>query len=243
VTTCQSLRPDLESYVDGPVEAAVAASVEAHLETCSACRGLVADLQRIAAAARTLGPIEPPAHLWLEVAGQIRADAQQPGVAGRAAPRALWQWVGLAAALLAITTALWWMGRQPVAPPAADQAAARTAVPGTVEAVNEALDQAVEHYERAIGELQSLAAQGSTAIDPTVAAALETEGQAIDRAIAVSRSAVNSDPDSDSARVSLFDALRRKVSVLQATVALITEMNQGDAAGASRAAETLGREL
>jgi anti-sigma factor RsiW len=245
MSRCEDLRPELEAYLDGSADAAAVAAVEAHLLTCAACRGEVADVKQVVSAAHTLGPIDPPEHLWLEIAGQLRPGTSEPPVrVARRAPRAVWQWAGLAAALLAITTAVYFVSGNGGTPPAATSTeAARQAPAGTVEAVNEELDRAVEHYERAIGELQALAAKGSTAIEPTVAAALDAEGQAIDRAIAESRTAVTTNPDSESARVSLFDALRRKVNVLQATVALITEMNQGDAAGASRAAENLGREL
>ena len=51
-----------------------------------------------------------------------------------------------------------------------------------------------------------------------------------------------SNPDSAPARDSLFEALRQKVSVLQATVSLIDEMRQGDPAGTARAMEGPGRE-
>jgi hypothetical protein len=71
---------------------------------------------------------------------------------------------------------------------------------------------------------------------------MRTSLTSIDQAIAESRAALLTNPDSEPARESLFEALRRKISVLQTTVSLINDMRQGDPAGASRSAARLGRQ-
>ena len=63
---------------------------------------------------------------------------------------------------------------------------------------------------------------------------LQKNLQVIDQAIAESRAAFRSEPPSTPARDSLFDALRRKVSLLQDTIALMNEMRKGNAAGAAQ---------
>ena len=60
------------------------------------------------AVAGTLGPMTPPGHVWLEIAGQVRLDESGPPteravVAGPAPRSAAWQWLGLAAALVLVT--------------------------------------------------------------------------------------------------------------------------------------------
>jgi hypothetical protein len=60
---------------------------------------------------------------------------------------------------------------------------------------------------------------------------------AIDQAIAESRTALVTNPGSEPARASLFDALSRKITTLQTTVSLINEMRQGDQEGAARVAQ------
>ena len=77
------------------------------------------------------------------------------------------------------------------------------------------------------------------AIEPSLAKLLRDQLEMADRAIAESRQAMQSDPTSQPARESLFEAFRRKVSVLQATVSLMNEMRQGNPDGASRAAAGL----
>ena len=71
-------------------------------------------------------------------------------------------------------------------------------------------------------------------IDPQTAAMLQKNLRVIDEAIAESRAALGSEPQSAPARDSLFDALRRKVSLLQDTIALMNEMRKGNNAGAAQ---------
>jgi len=65
---------------------------------------------------------------------------------------------------------------------------------------------------------------------------LQKNLQVIDQAIAESRAALKSEPQSAQARDSLFEALRKKVTVLQDTIALMNHMRMGDAAGAAQVA-------
>ena len=99
---------------------------------------------------------------------------------------------------------------------------------------------AEQHYQNAIAKLEQAArldqasADQTVAIDPQTAAMLQKNLQVIDQAIAESRSALRSEPQSAPARDSLFDALRRKVGLLQDTIALMNEMRKGNSAGAAQ---------
>jgi hypothetical protein len=63
----------------------------------------------------------------------------------------------------------------------------------------------------------------------------------MDRAIAESRAALNSEPQNVAARDSLFDALKRKVALLQDTIALMNQMRKGDAAGAAQIVDSVNK--
>jgi len=123
------------------------------------------------------------------------------------------------------------------APTQADNAAAA----GSVEAIADELNLAAAHYERALAELEAMTKTGESPMADTAATDVRDSLGAIDLAIAESRAALASNPQSEPARDSLFDALRRKIAVLQTTVSLINEMRSGDPEGAQRAAETLGK--
>jgi anti-sigma factor RsiW len=246
--SCQEITPQLSLFIDGGLDAEARAAVAAHVEGCASCRGLARDLERVRAAGRQLEPIEPPAHVWLEVAGQIRLGSTPVApVPPRPAPArpsrgALAQWFGLAAALVVITIGAYFFVREPLPGDGAPAATAGNAAPaGSVESVAEQLRLAMQHYENAITELETLAQRADGSLDPAIALTLQQNIRAIDRAIAESREALTDDPESQPARESLFDALRRKVSVLQATVTLMNEMRQGNPAGAAEAAAGLSK--
>ena len=93
-------------------------------------------------------------------------------------------------------------------------------------------------YTRAIAGLEQVANEQKGALDPNVAAALDKNLEVIDEAIVESRQAVMTQPESVVARESLFDALRKKVSLLQSTISLVGEISRGNQAGASRLSGT-----
>jgi hypothetical protein len=240
---CQDVELRASAYVDGELPADEQAAVSAHLATCAACRALVEDLTRLRNTARLLGPIAPPDHIWLEVAGQIRlSDAPAAVEAPRPSTRSgAWQWLSLAAALVLVTLAAYAVMRYQSAPSQPPSQAGNAATTGSVETVTQELSLALEHYDKAIAELETLAKSNDGTIDPVTAATLQHNLTVIDQAIAESRAALTANPQSQPAFDSLIDALRQKVSVLQTTVALMNEMRRGNQVGAARIVGGAGR--
>jgi anti-sigma factor RsiW len=241
MSSCDEVQRELSRFLDGSLPARERAAVRAHLSGCAACRGMHADLLRLRGVARTLGPVEPPDHVWLEIAGRIRLQeapvaAPAPGPARPVMPAppprpraALGQWIGLAAALLLVTLGAYWFQNRTPAP-------GDVVAPTVVDSATAELNLALEDYERAIRELETLAVSGESTIDPALAETIQGSLGAIDQAIAESRTALVTNPESEPARASLFDALSRKITTLQTTVSLINEMRQGDQEGAARVA-------
>ena len=235
---CHEIQERLSAFIDGDLDPAEQAEVRAHVESCRACRGLAQDLTRLRDAAGALGGVRPPDHVWLEIAGQIRlSETREPRLVAPVRLRpALVQWIGLAAALVVITLGAYLFTRftRPAETPTGN--ASR---PASVEAFTEELRLAIEHSERAGAELEALIKSGEGSLDPAMADTLQRNLAVVNQAIAESRTALTNEPSSLTARASLFEALSRKISVLQSTVVLMNEMRQGNAAGAARAAEAL----
>lgn len=242
--TCQDVERLLSRFVDGDLDAGEQAAVSSHLDTCPGCRAIASDLTRVRDAARALGPVAPPEHIWLEIAGQIRlADRPTPADAPTPAPRAsssAWQWLGLAAGLVLVTLVAYLVIHLRAPAPDATTAGNGPAT-GSVESVAQELAMALEHYDKAIAQLEVLAKNNDGTIDATTAATLQHNLGVIDQAIAESRAALAADPQSQPALDSLIDALRRKVGVLQTTVALMNEIRRGNQEGAARVAAGAGR--
>jgi anti-sigma factor RsiW len=227
MTNCLECQPHLSEYADGTLAPEARALVIAHLPTCDACRYTVRDFERMRDAARALDPIAPPPRVWQQISLRLPAARRQ----ARA------QWMGLAAALVLVTAGAYFFARA-TAPTSATSASApaagNAAGAATVETVEQELATAARHYENAITQLEAVAKQDTSTLPPDAAARLQLSLTQIDKYIAESRAALVNEPQSEPARNSLFDALRRKVSVLQDTVALVGAMQRGDQAAAAK---------
>ena len=239
---CEELNAVLVDLVDGRLEAATERNIERHLEVCADCRALVADMRTIRAAAFTLDRREPAATTWPALAAKL---AQEPAPTGRIlmmppAMRSRIVWLSAAAALVLATGLIVWPMLQRSDTPAAPTAAAPS--PGaevSVESITQEFAAAEQHYQKAIGDLETIAKKDKGELDPQVAAVLQKNLTVIDQAISESRAALQSQPSSTNAQEGLFDALRTKVALLQQTVELINEMRKGNQAEAGRKLQTL----
>ena len=242
--SCTDIEPLIGLLIDGDLDASAQQNVRAHLATCDACRGIATDMQRLRASAQVLGPIDPPAHVWRQIVDRIHVEPSADARAVATPPRetALWQWIGLAAALVLVTIGLYlFQGVRPPLSTVADNATPSAVVEPSVANPDDDVKLARAPYDKAIAELEVAARNGHDSMDTAVASVMQDNIGAIDRAIKESQVAVETDPDNEPARDSRVEALRRKVAMLQATVTLINEMRVGDQNGAAAAAESLGR--
>jgi anti-sigma factor RsiW len=222
MTNCEQPSESLSDYIDGLLAPAEHAALTEHLRTCDDCRGLVDDLMRLKDTARSLGPIVPPAHIWQNI------QASLPQAAAKRQARA--QWLAIAAALVLVTAGAYFFTR--LASPASTTDVAHNdksnvSAPATVETVEQELAKAAGHYETAIATLEAVAKQDNR-LPADAAAKLQVSLAQVDKYIAESRAALVSEPESAPARDSLFTALRKKVEILQQTVALMGAMQRGD---------------
>jgi anti-sigma factor RsiW len=228
------------AYIDGELDSSEERAVERHLEGCPACRGLVADLRTLRAAAFTLDRREAPADMLARIQGRLRAEPPARRLLAWPNTRSAWStWLAAAAALL-ITTAF---GLAPLlrTGPASKPDAAPPDESALVDSVQADLQAAEQHYDRAIQGLEQIARSDTAELDPQVAAVLQRNLQVVDQAIDESRAALRSQPASATAQEGLFEAMRTKVALLQQTVELINEMRKGNQAEAGRLMQDLSR--
>jgi anti-sigma factor RsiW len=251
--TCDEFLDRASDFVDGTLDAGPRADADAHLAACTACRALAADLRRVQQAGATADRLPLPAGAWARIAARLAADpafAKAAHAAPRPQPRVGWQsmaWVAAAAALvLAVGASLLFVYR-PGAGPAggptqvAGASAANASQDDLVQSIESELALAASHYEKAIASLEQVASASDSPLDPEVTAMLRKNLEVIDQAIGESRAALKAEPGSRVAQESLFDAFRRKVALLQDTIALMNEMRKGNADGAARVVEGLNK--
>lgn len=291
---CTEFQPALSELVDGTLSREGKARLESHLEECTDCRALLADLRRLRESARALPKMTPPESLCQKVRADfdaeasrasakpaVRASARQavgasarpavrasaklavgasakrvsagmpassakwrPGSVLRFIPRRTSVLAGLAAAavlVLAVSAGIFFATRPAVPASAVEPTSAHQTPEQTVQSVESELDLADQHYEKAIAGLEQVAKDGQALLDPQVAEVLQKNIGVIDQAIRESRTALRSQPTSELAQASLFDALQRKVGLLRDTISLINEMRKGDQAGTAKVVGSLGK--
>ena len=223
---CRICQPLLSAYVDATMSGDERAAVESHVRQCGACRSLAADLRAIRTVAGSLEPLIPPARVWQQIAA---AAEVQPREGWLQAGWLTWRPLTAVAMAAVIATGLWRVGTLlgPAVPPR------------TISSVNNAAPAVVvldaeADFIVAIARLEEVTSVERDVLDQDTAGALNAGLIVIDDAINESRAALQSEPQSESAQESLFVALRRKVALLQETLALINEMRQGNQDGAAR---------
>ena len=234
--TCDRCHALVDDYVDGTLSANDLKAIEAHLAECDACRAMAADFGAIRRSARELEPCVPPPHVWAKLATSFEAQGRRRAVG--------WRPLAMAATLVLLVAGTSWILVQLSSPTRSDSSALATTSatdPELAQSVETELKLAEEHYQKAIAGLEQITRTESTALDPQVAAVLQKNLEVIDQAIGESRAALQTQPTSDVAQESLFEALRNKVALLQDTVVLINEMRKGNPEGTARAVSGLNQ--
>jgi anti-sigma factor RsiW len=247
---CERYTDAIQEMVDGTLGPIRRSELQIHLDQCDGCRALLHDLERIRDLAASLDRPVVPNRVWLQVAGRLRQEGRIRPPAVAAKPTHRYVLVAIAATLLlAVGASLFLL--LPAARGSRQQLA--TSTPGTGNSASGAAVQvdkgdiaeefrlAEEHYRNAIAKLEEAAKSEQSAIDPQTAVTIQKSMSVIDQAIAESSAAFRSEPTSMAARDSLFDALKRKVSLLQDTIALMNEMRKGNAAGAAQLVEGVNK--
>jgi anti-sigma factor RsiW len=239
---CERYLNAIDELVDGTLGPLRRAELELHLETCEDCRGLVADLLELSRATRTLDPIEPPEHVWTAIAARLRQEGRVTTPVRAPSRHRGYIVLALAAALiLTIGGSLFLLLSRGNAPAGVQTQTATDSHPAesnaepvdTVQGVASELALTEEHLQRAIEQ----ATQNEQGVDPQTVAVLQKNLQVVNAAIAESRAALQTDPQSTPARQTLYEALKQKIQFLQDTIALMNEMRKGDAAGAAQIVE------
>lgn len=252
---CQDAQQALDARLIGTLSRDDADALDAHLTSCQDCRVAEAEARRLQADLRLLGSEGPSPRTWERVSARLDADPEFQRAGAEAVERDArlrrvdWRWVALAATLIVVVAgSLVGLRRSlgtapgPAAPTVATAGAGNDDTPAElVSSIESELDLAARHYENAIAGLERVASDGDSPIDPAVMATVRENLEIIDQAIDDSRQALRSDPQSQLAQESLFDAFRRKVALLQDTIALMNEMRKGNPAGATAIASGLNK--
>jgi hypothetical protein len=202
----------LSEYIDGELEPSERRALEAHLAGCAECRTDLATLRAVVTRAGSLTDAPPASDLWPGVAARIDPrPARRTTLVTRRFAFTLPQLVAASLALIVASGGMVWLARMggPVTdfPP----------VLGEVRPANFG-DAA---FDEAVADLQQTLDAGRGRLDPETIRVLETNLEAIDRAIAQCRQALDADPSSVYLNTYLAETRRRKLELLRRATALV----------------------
>jgi hypothetical protein len=201
--------------------------IEAHLAECGECRATLADLRDVAERAATIEDTLPEADLWPGVAARIGANPigrSSAFIRVRPARRISFtvpQLVAASLALMLLSGGTVWLARyggsstdfEPISAEAPGNNSARGAL--------RAARAADVEYDQAVAGLQRTLDAGRARLAPETVRILETNLQAIDRAIEQCRSALDDDPSNVYLNSHLATAQRYKLTLLRRATALV----------------------
>ncbi len=208
----------LSEYVDGELDVATTAALEAHLRECSTCVDTVVELRSVLARARGLSDREPDRDLWSGIAARLE---QSPDVTSLS----LWkqlrrrhvsfsvpQLAAAGLALLLVSSGALWIGLTSGRTP--------SVAPQPALVVTTPVGGVVSEFQPAVSELERVLALNRDRLDTATVRVIEESLATIDRAIADAVAALEEDPANPYLSGHLTTAMRRKIEVLQQAVSL-----------------------
>jgi len=199
----------LSEYVDGELANGERGALEAHLATCAACRGAVAELRQVVARARSLEDRAPQTDLWLGVAKRIGAG-QVVDLRSRRFSFNMPQLIAACIALVLLSGGGTWVALHKTAV-ATDttftpQADSTKWVPVAIWS---------GRTDAAIADLQEALRRNESRLDTSTVRVVRENLALIDRAIAQARTALAADPGNAYLNLHLADTMRRKLELLR----------------------------
>ena len=215
----------LSDYLDGELPEPERAALEAHLDTCAACRDTLADLRRIVVRARSLDDRPPSRDLWSGVAGRIG----MPERIGTAPTRrritfSVPQLLAAGIALAVLSGGGAWLVHPDRTGVASAPAPSSPATGPTATTVGSAAN-AVRSYDAAVHDLERILVEGRGRLDSTTVRVLEQNLALIDRAIGQAQRAVAADSANVYLNSHLAETMRRKLDLLRQAASLVSAVS------------------
>ena len=218
----------LSGYLDGELNDVEKRRLELHLEECSACRSVLADLRAIVAAAPHYQGREPGRDLWPAISRYLKSEAKVvplhrgsighlEDAAALLHPRASHRRLGwpllLAASLLIalVSGGTVWLATRGTAPDSLSPSVRQSVSPTSRNAAF-----AESQYESAVADLERILAEGRGKLDTTTVRVLQESLGKIDTAIAEARAALQRDSSNAFLNRQLATNMRKKLNLLRA---------------------------
>jgi len=203
----------LSEYVDGELANRERSALEAHLATCTVCRGAVAELRQVVARAKALENRPPKADLWPGVAQRIGAGTVVD-IRSRRFSFSVPQLIAATIALILLSGSGAWLALKP--------RQTQIVVTPKPDSRFETINVSTHPTDAAIADLQDVFERNKSKLDTATVRVVQQAFTTIDRAIADARAALQADPSNAYLNLHLADTMRRKLELLRRVNAIAT---------------------
>jgi hypothetical protein len=195
--TCRHFHDELERWMDGERSA----GAQAHIRSCAACSGLIADLKAIEVEAHSWSAplVEPPERVWVSLRNQLEAE----GIIKTAA----------ADFVEPVAAGGWWSrlipsAARPVLAGAYLAALVAFLASGVVSTHRAAPVMTAQNFRPAMADISS------PRISNSAVASLHQNLDIVDKQIAMCEKSVSEEPDNEVAKEFLYDAYQQKADLI-----------------------------
>ena len=224
---------EIGDYVDGTLAAPSVAALEGHLAVCARCQILAADFRALRAAASSLPARTPPPQVWSRIATVIEPSPTAMHTAWMPADMS-WRSALAAGVLLSVLGAGSWLSWHQVSESREYHPVAYIEVGRDGMTGSGGHNAATAAIEAEISNLQQLVRADAAILPAGTKAVFDAASDDIENAIDQPLAALHQEPSNELARISLFEALRSKLALLQEMISLINQMRQGNQDEAAR---------
>lgn len=214
---CYKARKCISDYIDGALDAGRVSSLEKHLDTCSDCRQMLQDFQKIKKQARNLAEFEPSGQIWFRIRSRLKEKTEDREAEAKARfllfPARL-RYAVSAALLMLVVVGAFVIGLRML-----DRKGPLSQGSGQDLALAK-IQEAEQHYKLAIKALWEAVQAQKGNIDPDVAEAFRVNLQIIDSSLADCRRVVENDPADVESRYYLLAVYKKKAELLDSMMEL-----------------------
>ncbi len=211
----------LSEYLDGELDSAERAALEAHLATCGACYATLSELRGVVAYAKTLVDSEPATDLWPGIAQQIRRERlpeRRDRLVRRRFSLTVGQLLAASIALVLLSAGGAWMALRD----GRENAGRVVEIPSPSPRIIPAARWKVQS-DMAIAELQDALTANESKLDTATVRVVRENLVIIDRAIAQAQKALRNDPGNTYLNLHLANTMRQKIDLLRRANALASQ--------------------
>ncbi len=205
---CAQIKEWISDYIDGELDHSRSVVLEQHLEECRDCRQWMEDLQTIKQTASRLENPAPSSE-WKTIQSQLH----QPKTASNHSSKPVRLFPGFKPALAAAAAVFIFVAAALISWNVFDFPAGLSKTDGRETAIVK-LNEAENHYQKAIQSLKEAAEAREGSLDPNVMLIFEANLDIINSSIAACKQAVNTNPGDFDTRNFLLTAYREKMDLL-----------------------------